>query len=95
MLSMRSMAFCGGLALFGARQQWSYAARRSRLTGILHNRLFKVLENDSLPSKNHQSLVPIPYARAKCYTTRNIMRPPTQLRSPMRYLAVYPTGAEW
>ena len=39
MLSMRSMAFCGGLALFGARQQWSYAARRSRQTGILHNRL--------------------------------------------------------
>ena len=37
---MRSMAFCGGLALFGARQQGSYAARRSRQTGILHNRLF-------------------------------------------------------
>ena len=36
---MRSMTFCGGLALFGVRQQWSYAARCSRQTGILHNRL--------------------------------------------------------
>ena len=27
------------MALFGVRQQWSYAARCSRQTGILHNRL--------------------------------------------------------